>query len=391
MSILDAIRSGKQQAEEFIDEKARYYLGPHGYNVASGIMRLVPELSDVADVRDYFTYGGQLGEKLKEGQLDSSTFQDAVDTTGSGLAMLIPGLSYRTLQEGTRAFSPSGKASGGEDFNDRMYHFSLGDVDQSSIKKFSMEVLEEKRALRDADPDLKDTFIRGNENIDLLGLHVGPLKEAQSRQSALSRDFRTRLNIAKNEFPEKIVEVDLGDGDVVTKIKGDPYDDLDGLTGSTYYPLQVNLSKPFTNPNSADGVWEDFELAAEIQKRKNQDLISNVEKKEGLDRAIEVDREQIKKVRRELAEEGYTNIPYVYGNQFAPRKNRTANSEEINQIMLIDQPKNKTVIKSAITGEPMAEGGLVSLTTVARDMFRGPQGISAFEQFIAKPQRPMVS
>lgn len=278
-----------------------------------------------------------------------------------------------------------------EDFKDRRYHFSLGDVDQNSIKKFSMEVLEEKRALRDVDPDLKDTFIRGNENIDLLGLHVGPLKEAQNRQSALSRDFRTRLNIAKNEFPEKIVEVDLGDGDVVTKVKGDPYDDLDGLTGSTYYPLQVNLSKPFTNPNSADGVWEDFELAAEIQKRKNQDLISNVEKNEGLDRALEVDREQIKKVRRELAEEGYTNIPYVYGNQFAPRKNRTANSEEISQIMLIDQPKNKTVIKSSITGEPMAEGGLVSLTHVARDMFRGPQGISAFEQFIAKPQRPMVS
>ena len=216
MSILDAIRSGKQQAEEFIDEKARYYLGPQGYNVASGIMRLVPELSDAADVRDYFTYGGQLGEKLKEGQLDSSTFQDALDTTGSGLAMFIPGLSYRTLKEGTRTLSPSGKGSGGEDFNDRMYHFSLGDVDQSSIKKFSMEVLEEKRALRDADPDLKDTFIRGNENIDLLGLHVGPLKEAQSRQFALSRDFRTRLNIAKNEFPEKIVEVDLGDGNVVS-------------------------------------------------------------------------------------------------------------------------------------------------------------------------------
>ena len=37
------------------------------------------------------------------------------------------------------------------------------------------------------------------------------------------------------------------------------------------------------------------------------------------------------------------------------------------------------------------DGGLVSLTHVARDMFRGPRGISAFEQFIAKPQRPMVS
>mgnify|MGYP003134272662 CR=1 FL=1 len=113
MGILDDIRSGKQQAEEYIDEKARYFLGPHGYNVASGIMRLVPELSDAADVRDYFTYGGQLGEKLKEGQLDSSTFQDALDTTGSGLAMLIPGLSYRTLQEGTRAFSPPDSGSGG--------------------------------------------------------------------------------------------------------------------------------------------------------------------------------------------------------------------------------------------------------------------------------------
>jgi len=113
VSILDAIRSGKQQAEEFIDEKARYFLGPHGYNAASGIMRLVPELSDAADVRDYFTYGGQLGEKLKEGQLDSSTFQDALDTTGSGLAMLIPGLSYRTLKEGTRTLSPPDSGSGG--------------------------------------------------------------------------------------------------------------------------------------------------------------------------------------------------------------------------------------------------------------------------------------
>ena len=36
------------------------------------------------------------------------------------------------------------------------------------------------------------------------------------------------------------------------------------------------------------------------------------------------------------------------------------------------------------------EGGLVSLTHVARDMFRGPQGIATFQQFIAKPQRPMV-
>ena len=50
------------------------------------------------------------------------------------------------------------------------------------------------------------------------------------------------------------------------------------------------------------------------------------------------------------------------------------------------------LIEALEKGIPVfAEGGLVGMEHIARNMFRGPQGISAFEQFIAKPQRPMVS
>ena len=41
--------------------------------------------------------------------------------------------------------------------------------------------------------------------------------------------------------------------------------------------------------------------------------------------------------------------------------------------------------------EKKAHGGIAGMEHIAKNMFRGPRGISAFEQFIAKPQRPMVS
>ena len=63
--------------------------------------------------------------------------------------------------------------------------------------------------------------------------------------------------------------------------------------------------------------------------------------------------------------------------------------EELKQIVYYLKTKPPEQLDLPL--EEKASGGLVSLTTVARDMFRGPQGISAFEQFIAKPQRPMVS
>jgi len=41
--------------------------------------------------------------------------------------------------------------------------------------------------------------------------------------------------------------------------------------------------------------------------------------------------------------------------------------------------------------EKKAHGGIAGMEHIAKNMFRGPRGISAFEQFVAKPQRPMVS
>ena len=50
--------------------------------------------------------------------------------------------------------------------------------------------------------------------------------------------------------------------------------------------------------------------------------------------------------------------------------------------MLIDRPDKSKVIKSSLTGEPMAEGGVAGLSDIARDMFKGPKGIGAYESFM---------
>ena len=82
----------------------------------------------------------------------------------------------------------------------------------------------------------------------------------------------------------------------------------------------------------------------------------------------------------------YDDIPnYIKGGQ--PRHKGDQIFSDATNIRIT--PK---LIEALEKGIPVfAEGGLVSLTHVARDMFRGPQGISSFQQFIAKPQRPMVS
>ena len=55
----------------------------------------------------------------------------------------------------------------------------------------------------------------------------------------------------------------------------------------------------------------------------------------------------------------------------------------ISQIMLIDRPKGKDkVIKSKLTSEPMAKGGVAGLSDIARDMFKGPKGIGAYQPFM---------
>ena len=54
----------------------------------------------------------------------------------------------------------------------------------------------------------------------------------------------------------------------------------------------------------------------------------------------------------------------------------------LSQIMLIDRPKGDKVIKSKITAEPMEKGGVAGLSDIARDMFKGPKGIGAYQPFM---------
>ena len=63
--------------------------------------------------------------------------------------------------------------------------------------------------------------------------------------------------------------------------------------------------------------------------------------------------------------------------------------EELKQI--IYYLKTKPPEQLDLPLEKKAHGGIAGMEHIAKNMFRGPRGISAFEQFIAKPQRPMVS
>ena len=89
-------------------------------------------------------------------------------------------------------------------------------------------------------------------------------------------------------------------------------------------------------------------------------------------------------IRRKLAEEGFTHIPYV--NDFEAKG-------DISMIMLIDRPKDsKAVLKGKFgKNDPKErtnpdimkeEGGVVSLKDRAVNMTRRPQGIEPFIKFV---------
>jgi len=62
--------------------------------------------------------------------------------------------------------------------------------------------------------------------------------------------------------------------------------------------------------------------------------------------------------------------------------------EELKQI--IYYLKTKPPEQLDLPLEKKAHGGIAGMEHIAKNMFRGPQGIATFQQFIAKPQRPMV-
>ena len=89
-------------------------------------------------------------------------------------------------------------------------------------------------------------------------------------------------------------------------------------------------------------------------------------------------------IRKKLAEDGFTHIPYV--NDFEAKG-------EISMIMLIDRPKgSKAVLKGKFGKNDPRErtnpdimkedGGVISLKDKAVNMNRGPQGIEPFIKFM---------
>ena len=49
---------------------------------------------------------------------------------------------------------------------------------------------------------------------------------------------------------------------------------------------------------------------------------------------------------------------------------------------VVSVPQAESLVSSAIGGQPMKDGGVAGLSDIARDMFKGPKGIGAYESFM---------
>lgn len=241
------------------------------------------------------------------------------------------------------------------------FHYST--YTDKQIKNFSIEKVEE--AYSDADTNYSS----------ILGLHVGtPEAAAQRSRSNLKAGYFTK-DSDKIRYAKPTDQFTLN------------YDfkDEDMIPMGSYYALDIDTSKPFKNPNSKTGLWTERELdnyiieeidrnptVSALYKQKSVetrgDKIFELNKKIG-----DAEKEAFEIFRKGLASKGFTNIPYI---------NAVEDRGSISQIMLIDRPKGDKVIKSKITAEPMEKGGVAGLSDIARDMFKGPKGIGAYQPFM---------
>lgn len=94
------------------------------------------------------------------------------------------------------------------------------------------------------------------------------------------------------------------------------------VTGNTL-PFLGRVDKPFTKPNGDP--WTEFEL---------RDFVNGYADEHGLEDRAEI----ATKLRRQLSEAGYTNIPYI---------NAVEDAGSTSHIMLVDRPKgDKAVLRS---------------------------------------------
>ena len=238
------------------------------------------------------------------------------------------------------------------------YHFTFPEKIPGYQDKFK------KLDIKQFDLDVAEARNKGysEKYADILGIHVGSDKAARDRFYSVTGKTDERGTALEEK-------------------------------GQTY-PLKIDTSKPFLNPNSIDGsgLWSETELENYLfdeffKDEKFRDIIEDNLSGGGFTYPVgaqaERGRELTKVFRKKLAEDGFTNIPYLNDVEGVVR-DRFGNifEQEISHIMLIDRPDKSKVIKSSLTGEPMAEGGVAGLSDIARDMFKGPKGIGAYQPFM---------
>ena len=238
-----------------------------------------------------------------------------------------PGLTQKAV---TKAVKEAG------DF----FHYT--DYTEDQIKNFDIKFIEKKN--------------RYGEWKDILGLHVGGRRSAEER--GINMEGFTKSG------QKKVTE-----------------EDLPGV----FYSIELDTSKPYTNPYHKSGIWTEEELEDFITKeiidnnsavRKLRDAKNKAPNSEKLsfnDKIDKAEKEALSTWRKGLASRGFTNVPYI---------NAQEDANSLSQIMLIDRPKGDKVIKSKLTGEDMAKGGVAGLSDIARDMFKGPKGIGTYESFM---------
>ena len=208
---------------------------------------------------------------------------------------------------------------------------------------------------------------------------------------------------AEDRFISQVGGVRSQDGEIV--LKDSPFVEGDKQVKGGSVPLQADLSKPFLNPKTNKPFTEeeliDFK-AEEIDKMfkakgykdtftRDDLLLQTLEmspddvRKDFFPEINDTDdiRELINKISQNLAEEGFTHVPYV--NKF----------EDVGALsfeMLVDRPKGSTkVLQSPFAKkDPSAaddpdimkeEGGVVSMKDKAVNINRGPRGIEPFVQY----------
>ena len=184
---------------------------------------------------------------------------------------------------------------------------------------------------------------------------------------------------AQDRFVSQVGGVTTKEGELIVKTDSD-------LKGGSI-PLKANLTKPFNNPKTKKPFSEEELMNFKVEKLK-EILGDNFTKNDLL---LETDnfsvteiRNAIDKVSKDLADKGFTHVPYV--NEFEDKG-------QLSFEMLVDRPKGKPKVLQGTFAKKdpeafddpdfmKAEGGVIGMKDKAINMNRGPRGIGPFAQYL---------